>query len=75
VEANQRQGALAVLEMTAAKKSVVGTADSSRLGSFRAHATNNNRTVVLRYGDKTIVVTPDNPDTFVRELSEAGPTA
>jgi hypothetical protein len=46
-----------------------GWYQSSRLGSFRVFATDSARTVVLRYAGKAVVVTPDQPDQFVRELS------
>lgn len=49
--------------------SFTGWYHNTRLGSFRAFATDSARTVVLRYENKTIVLTPDNQDTFVRELS------
>ncbi len=52
-----------------------GWYQSSRLGSFRAFATDGSRTVVLRYAEKTIVITPDQPDLFVQELSANRETA
>jgi len=39
------------------------------LGNYRAFVTNPKRPVVLRYSFKTIVVSPDNPEDFVKELS------
>lgn len=38
------------------------------LGFYRAFVTDLNRTVVLRFGPKTIVVSPGDPDGFVGEL-------
>jgi len=38
------------------------------LGRFRAYATDCRRTVVLRFVDRTVVVTPDRPEEFVREV-------
>ena len=46
-----------------------GWYESPRLGSFRAFATDSARTVVLRYARKAVVVTPDQPDQFIRALS------
>jgi len=47
-----------------------GWYESSRLGSFRAFATDGTRTIVLRYAEQAIVITPDQPDQFIRELSK-----
>ena len=41
---------------------------SKRLGRFRAYVTNPNLTVVLRWEKRTAVVSPDDPEAFVREL-------
>lgn len=38
------------------------------LGSYRAFATDPKRAVVLKLGNKTIVVTPDDPQGFVKAL-------
>jgi hypothetical protein len=38
------------------------------LGHYRAFVTNPNDTVVLRFGKRTVVVSPATPDGFVREL-------
>ena len=46
-----------------------GWYESSRLGSFRVFATDSARTVVLRYAGRVVVVTPDPPEQFIRELS------
>jgi len=42
---------------------------SKSLGSFRAFVTDQNRTVVLRFGKRTVVVSPDSPEDFVNELN------
>lgn len=38
------------------------------LGRYRAYVTDLNRTVVLRWEKRTVVVSPDDPEGFVREL-------
>lgn len=38
------------------------------LGSYRAFVTDLDRTVVLRFESRMVVVSPDRPDEFVREL-------
>ncbi len=48
----------------------VGHFRNSMLGSYRAYATDTARTVVLRFGKKTIVVSPDRPADFVRQVRE-----
>jgi len=40
-----------------------------RLGAYRAFATDPKRAVVLKFARRTIVLTPDSPEDFVRELS------
>lgn len=45
---------------------------NKRIGSFRAFITDASRCVVLRFETKTILVSPDNPDAFVKAL---GPSA
>ncbi len=42
---------------------------SKTLGSYRAFVTDQNRTVVLRFEKRTVVVSPDEPEEFVKELS------
>jgi hypothetical protein len=42
------------------------------LGRHRVFVTDGQRTVVLRYGHRTVVVSPDQPGEFVRELRETG---
>ena len=43
---------------------------SKSLRSYRAYVTDLRRTVVLRYERRTVVVSPDSPEDFVRELLE-----
>ncbi len=38
------------------------------LGSYRAFVTDPNRTVVLRLGRRSVVVSPSEPDVFVHDL-------
>jgi hypothetical protein len=40
------------------------------LGRYRAWVTDLSRTVALHYADRTVVVSPESPEDFVRELSE-----
>ncbi|MEI8309582.1 MAG: PH domain-containing protein [Verrucomicrobiota bacterium] len=42
---------------------------SKSLKSYRAYVTDLNRTVVLRYERRTVVVSPDPPEDFVRDLA------
>ena len=42
---------------------------SKSLGSFRAFVTDLNRTVVLRFENRTVVVSPDAPEEFVKDLN------
>ena len=39
-----------------------------KLGSYRAFATDPKRAVVLKFTNRTIVVTPDKPDEFVEKI-------
>lgn len=41
---------------------------SKTLKSYRAYVTDPGRTVVLRYDRRTVVVSPDRPEEFVRDL-------
>lgn len=41
---------------------------SKRLGHFHAYVTDLNRCVVLRWEKRTAVLSPDDPEAFVREL-------
>ena len=49
--------------------SITGLFWNRRLGRYRAFATDPRRAVVLRFGSRTVVVTPDEPATFVAELA------
>ena len=48
--------------------SITGWFWSKRLGFYQAYVTDLKRTVVLRYVRKTVVLSPDSPEDFVREL-------
>jgi hypothetical protein len=43
---------------------------SKTFRSYRAYVTDLNRTVVLRYERRTVVVSPESPEDFVREVME-----
>jgi hypothetical protein len=45
------------------------------LGHFRAFVTDPHRTIVLRYPSRTVLVSPDTPDEFVREIKALGHAA
>ena len=47
-----------------------GKFSNNRLGSYRAFATDPNRSVVLKFSDRTVVVTPDQPDDFVARINQ-----
>ena len=49
----------------------VGHYHNAILGSYKAYATNDLNTVVLGFGDETIVVTPDDPAAFVEAVEAA----
>jgi hypothetical protein len=49
----------------------VGHFHNEILGSYKAYATNEFNTVVLVFGDETIVVTPDEPEEFVEAVKAA----
>ena len=49
--------------------SFTGYYRNARLGSYRAFVTDFARTAVLRFGTRTIVLSPEAPEEFVRELS------
>jgi Bacterial PH domain len=42
------------------------------LGSYRAFATEPQLTTALRFTDRTVVLSPDRPEEFIRELSPSG---
>jgi hypothetical protein len=48
--------------------SITGFYWNKSLGSYRAFVTDPRRCVVLRYEKRTVVVSPDSPEDFVREL-------
>lgn len=50
--------------------SITGWYRNRALGNYRAFVTELKNTVVLRFAKKTIVVSPDNPERFVSELSQ-----
>jgi hypothetical protein len=39
------------------------------LGAYRAFVTDPHRTVVLRFPDRTVVVSPSEPETFIQDLA------
>ncbi len=39
-----------------------------QIGAYRAFATDPKRAVILKFARRTVVVTPDSPEDFVREL-------
>jgi hypothetical protein len=49
----------------------VGHFHNEILGSYKAFATNEFNTVVLVFGNQTIVVTPDDPEEFVEAVTAA----
>ena len=49
----------------------VGRYRSGRVGPFTAYATDRARAVVLRWPDRTVVVTPDDPAAFVAAVEAA----
>lgn len=55
--------------------SFTGFFKNDALGSFRAFVTDPHRTIVLNYPSRTVLVSPDAPDEFARELSTMGHTA
>lgn len=49
--------------------SITGLFRNRALGNYRAFVTDLKRTVVLRFPKRTIVVSPENPERFVAEIS------
>jgi hypothetical protein len=43
---------------------------NKKLGSYRAFATDPKRAVVLKFSDRTVVVTPDDPEAFVASIKK-----
>jgi hypothetical protein len=52
--------------------SFTGLFRSKRLGRYRAFITDPARTVVLRFTDRVVVVSPADPEAFVRDVSSHG---
>lgn len=50
--------------------SITGWYRSRTLGNYRAFVTELNSTVVLRFAKRTIVISPENPEQFVVEISQ-----
>lgn len=48
--------------------SITGFFKNKSLGHYRAFVTDLNRTVVLRYEKDVVVISPDKPEEFVRDL-------
>jgi hypothetical protein len=46
---------------------------NKRLGSYRAYVTDPHRTVVLRYANRRVVLSPATPEDFVQDLALAKP--
>jgi hypothetical protein len=51
--------------------SFTGLYRNKALGSFRAFVNDLNRTVVLRFPERTLVVSPDDPEGFVERIHRA----
>jgi len=49
---------------------ITGRFRNARLGAYRAYVTYTERTVVLRFGSVTLVVSPDDPEAFTRAITE-----
>ncbi|MCK5740290.1 hypothetical protein KAH55_13970 [bacterium] len=49
-----------------------GKFHNRKLGPYRAFATDPKRSVVLKWSNRTVVVTPNQPDVFVAELHQRG---
>ncbi len=49
---------------------IVGWYWNRKLRKYRAFATDPKRSVVLKFADRTVVVTPDNPERFVEAIRE-----
>ena len=47
---------------------ICGWFRNSKLGSYRAFGTDPDRSVVLRFTNQTVVVTPDSPELFVENV-------
>lgn len=49
----------------------VGRFRSTSVGAFTAYATDGTRAVVLRWPDRAVVITPDDPESFVTAVEAA----
>ena len=49
-----------------------GLFHNDKLGSYQAFATDPEHTVVLKFSDRTAVITPDDPQAFIAALRELG---
>ena len=49
--------------------SFTGLFRSPKLGRYRAYVTDPSRSVVLRFADRVVVISPADPDAFVRDVS------
>jgi len=49
--------------------SFTGFYRNKTLGAYRAYVTDRHQTVVLRYPERTVVVSPASPEEFARELA------
>ena len=49
--------------------SFTGLYRNKNLGIYRVYATDAKKAVVLRFADKTVVITPDDPEEFVAEIN------
>ena len=49
---------------------ICGRFRNKNLGAYRAYATDPKRSVVLKFQNQTVVVTPDRPDDFVARIKE-----
>jgi hypothetical protein len=49
--------------------SFTGLFRSSKLGRYRAYVTDPSRTVILRFTDRVVVLSPHDPAAFVRDLT------
>ena len=47
-----------------------GRFTNKKLGAYRAYATDQKRSVVMKFQDQTVVVSPDRPDDFVASIKE-----
>ena len=52
--------------------SFTGFYRNARLGAFRAFVTDQHKTIVLRYPNRTVVISPGEPEDFIRHLAILG---